>query len=234
MVSAFYFPAPPSCIGQSIISHARNIYANLLHSCSWIGRKPPLRRLVVFQTNSTVFPLKLSWLLIVAQQRISLPPSPHDAAGYEGQIWRASFGAVRGQNWGNQKQHRLTTQQFIDTNTAKQKEPAQNITLWAGFLVPVAGIEPARHRWQWILSPPRLPVPTHRRAKRPPISGLHKLLYRINRKKAIEKRNFFGEKLARKWCRNSPLFMLKCKLNLCGIVSVVPPMPFCLSKSEST
>ena len=174
------------------------------------------------------------WFLIVAQQRISLPPSPHDAAGYEGQIWRASFGAVRGQNWGNKKQHRLTTQQFIDTNTAKQKEPAQNITLWAGFLVPVAGIEPARHRWQWILSPPRLPVPTHRRAKRPPISGLHKLLYRMNRKKAIEKRNFFGEKLARKWCRNSPLFMLKCKLNLCGIVSVVPPMPFCLSKSEST
>ena len=87
---------------------------------------------------------------------------------------------------------------------------------------------------QRILSPPRLPVPTHRRAKRPPISGLHKLLYRMNRKKAIEKRNFFGEKLARKWCRNSPLFMLKCKLNLCGIVSVVPPMPFCLSKSEST
>ena len=59
--------------------------------------------------------------MIVAQQRISLPPSPHDAAGYEGQIWRASFGAVRGQNWGNQKQHRLTTQQFIDTNTAKQR-----------------------------------------------------------------------------------------------------------------
>lgn len=29
-------------------------------------------------------------------------------------------------------------------------------------LVPVAGLEPARHRWQWILSPPRLPIPTHR------------------------------------------------------------------------
>ena len=47
------------------------------------------------------------------------------------------FRRCKGQNWGNQKQHSLTTQQFIDTNTAKQKEPAQNITLWAGFLVRV-------------------------------------------------------------------------------------------------
>ena len=31
-------------------------------------------------------------------------------------------------------------------------------------MVPVAGLEPARHRWQWILSPPRLPIPTHRRS----------------------------------------------------------------------
>ena len=80
------------------------------------------------------FPLKLSWLLIVAQQRISLPPSPHDAAGYEGQIWRASFGAVRGQNWGNQKQHRLTTQQFIDTNTAKQRRTRPEHNTLGGFL----------------------------------------------------------------------------------------------------
>ena len=86
-----------------------------------------------FQANSTVFPLKLSWLLIVAQQRISLPPSPHDAAGYEGQIWRASFGAVRGQNWGNKKQHRLTTQQFIDTNTAKQRRTRPEHNTLGGF-----------------------------------------------------------------------------------------------------
>ena len=31
--------------------------------------------------------------------------------------------------------------------------------------MPVAGIEPARHCWQWILSPPRLPVPTHRHSE---------------------------------------------------------------------
>lgn len=33
-----------------------------------------------------------------------------------------------------------------------------------GFLVvvPVVGLEPTRHRWQRILSPPRLPIPAHR------------------------------------------------------------------------
>ena len=29
-------------------------------------------------------------------------------------------------------------------------------------MVPVAGLEPARHRWRWILSPLRLPIPSHR------------------------------------------------------------------------
>ena len=28
--------------------------------------------------------------------------------------------------------------------------------------MPMAGLEPARRRRQWILSPPRLPIPTHR------------------------------------------------------------------------
>ena len=32
-------------------------------------------------------------------------------------------------------------------------------------LVPVAGLEPARYCYQWILSPPRLPIPTHRRLR---------------------------------------------------------------------
>ncbi len=29
-------------------------------------------------------------------------------------------------------------------------------------MVPVAGLEPARYRYQWILSPSRLPIPSHR------------------------------------------------------------------------
>ncbi len=35
---------------------------------------------------------------------------------------------------------------------------------WVLFcLVPVAGLEPARYRYRWILSPLRLPIPSHRR-----------------------------------------------------------------------
>ena len=30
------------------------------------------------------------------------------------------------------------------------------------YLVPVAGVEPARYRYHWILSPARLPIPSHR------------------------------------------------------------------------
>ena len=29
-------------------------------------------------------------------------------------------------------------------------------------MVPVAGVEPARYRYHWILSPARLPIPSHR------------------------------------------------------------------------
>ena len=45
--------------------------------------------------------------------------------------------------------------------TWKNPQPLENKGV-AG-MVPVAGLEPARHRWQWILNPPRLPIPTHRR-----------------------------------------------------------------------
>ena len=44
--------------------------------------------------------------------------------------------------------------------TWKNRRVAQASPL---FLVPGAGVEPARHCWQRILSPPRLPIPTHRR-----------------------------------------------------------------------
>ena len=33
------------------------------------------------------------------------------------------------------------------------------------FLVPVIGVEPIRYRYHWILSPARLPIPSHRRFK---------------------------------------------------------------------
>lgn len=32
-------------------------------------------------------------------------------------------------------------------------------------LVPVTGLEPVRYRYRWILSPLRLPIPSHRRVE---------------------------------------------------------------------
>ncbi len=40
---------------------------------------------------------------------------------------------------------------------------SKSVDLLFLLLVPVAGVEPARYRYQRILSPPRLPIPTHRR-----------------------------------------------------------------------
>ena len=55
----------------------------------------------------------------------------------------------------------------------KKKSPAN--TLFTGlFLVPVAGVEPARVLAQRILSPPRLPIPTHRRLIYDTLSGVEK------------------------------------------------------------
>lgn len=45
------------------------------------------------------------------------------------------------------------------------------------FVVPVAGLEPAHHCWLGILSPPRLPIPTHRHLS-------HLILYHSLRKKS--------------------------------------------------
>ena len=46
-----------------------------------------------------------------------------------------------------------------------QRKTRQGKPVWS-FLVPVAGVEPARCHHHWILSPPRLPIPTHRRLQR--------------------------------------------------------------------
>ncbi len=44
----------------------------------------------------------------------------------------------------------------------KNKEETQPCGYISSLMVPVAGVEPARYRYQRILSPPRLPIPTHR------------------------------------------------------------------------
>ena len=67
-----------------------------------------------------------------------------------------------------------------------------------GFLVPVAGVEPARYRYQRILSPPRLPIPTHRRVV--------KILYYIFFKNA---RAFFAKNV---YARKNIRFYIVCLL----------------------
>ncbi len=46
-----------------------------------------------------------------------------------------------------------------EKNKKKRQSSAENCRF---FLVPVAGVEPARYRYHWILSPARLPIPSHR------------------------------------------------------------------------
>ena len=54
--------------------------------------------------------------------------------------------------------------------TAKREGP----TLWdLLFLVPVIGVEPIRYRYHWILSPARLPIPSHRHSTNDIVSYIY-------------------------------------------------------------
>ena len=49
-----------------------------------------------------------------------------------------------------------------ERNLNKKREPQYACARRGSRLVPVAGLEPARYRYRWILSPLRLPIPSHR------------------------------------------------------------------------
>ena len=51
---------------------------------------------------------------------------------------------------------------FIVELIAKNKTTQDNLS---SFMVPVTGVEPVRCRHHWILSPARLPIPSHRQIK---------------------------------------------------------------------
>ena len=60
----------------------------------------------------------------------------------------------------------------IRSNEAQTKNPQPTKSIGdsersavCSDVVPVAGLEPARHRWRWILSPLRLPIPSHRHVR---------------------------------------------------------------------
>ena len=70
----------------------------------------------------------------------------------------------------------------IRINNKKQVEK-----LPAFCLVPVVGVEPTRYRYHWILSPARLPIPSHRQI------GTYNIIARS--KKVVK---VFFEKITRK------------------------------------
>ena len=66
-------------------------------------------------------------------------------------------------------------------------DPATNDTKHKGHpcgcplcLVPVVGVEPTRYRYHWILSPARLPIPSHRRMNQSRQFTLHEYIININ------------------------------------------------------
>ncbi len=72
-----------------------------------------------------------------------------------------------------------------EVETIKKKNLSTRIACRGSRLVPVAGLEPARCRQRWILSPLRLPIPSHRQVLRR--TNRRKLLYN----KAIIKSSAF-------------------------------------------
>ena len=58
---------------------------------------------------------------------------------------------------GNCLNHRFI-EIFDLTETKRTPKPYR----FESSVVPVAGLEPARYRYRWILSPLRLPIPSHR------------------------------------------------------------------------
>ncbi len=73
-----------------------------------------------------------------------------------------------------------------------------------GFLVPVIGVEPIRYRYHWILSPARLPIPSHRRWTLFIISHFFENASIIS-KKVIK--NLFFSKIQTEACENN-IFIL--------------------------
>ena len=62
----------------------------------------------------------------------------------------------------NSKKPWRTVAGATDQGLGVEPQKARNPSKYWGFVVPVVGLEPTRCRQQRILSPPRLPIPTHR------------------------------------------------------------------------
>ena len=69
---------------------------------------------------------------------------------------------LRAQRSGPQLKRRSKGAQTKNPATRFELPDFERSGLRSDAVVPVAGLEPARHRWRWILSPLRLPIPSHR------------------------------------------------------------------------
>ena len=57
----------------------------------------------------------------------------------------------------------IDTREVAPSHSDKKDNSTTKVVLLS--LVPVIGVEPIRYRYHWILSPARLPIPSHRRIK---------------------------------------------------------------------
>ncbi len=67
---------------------------------------------------------------------------------------------LRTERWRGLTAHRAVIQHARFDPRSKKRTKQKNLIL--RFLVPEAGVEPARYRYHWILSPARLPIPSFR------------------------------------------------------------------------
>ena len=98
------------------------------------------------------FPLRLLNTIDAASLKPPSSPTASPRGGGFAAFARHQGGRTLGRSWKRRNSHQ----------SAVFGEAGNGTVVGISELVPVAGLEPARHRWQWILSPPRLPIPTHR------------------------------------------------------------------------
>ena len=130
---------------EPIVQPIKRFFKNLFKKAFWQGRKPQV----------TAWDVQTPWL----------EPQGKKARPRRGKKRNALHKSeVRG--LGAAACHRTMLTKWNPTISArgKTKEKAGPGTRIASrlSLVPVAGLEPARCRHRWILSPLRLPIPSHR------------------------------------------------------------------------
>ena len=63
----------------------------------------------------------------------------------------------------SEKRRDITKIHNFQIKGKKKKSPENVMFSRLLVMVPVVGVEPTRYRYHWILSPARLPIPSHRR-----------------------------------------------------------------------